>query len=630
MAYTKQITVLHTDPAIEEITSIIQGNMALAGNGSYLEVLRRMQLGQWEEVIPMLKLLKAQYPKARELDLLLSEVKLRADYESAWNGKIKGRQSVLDLARLSTKIVPIVLIALLAIGGALYYGQRSQVRALNNERTALMEQAQAAMLGSSFQMALDLYNEMLAKEPDYTAAQTGQSEAIQMLEIDSEYQRILAQIESGDTQDEVAALIRLQEKSPGFRDVPVLIKELQGQESLAERFTAAKVAFSAGNWEKAIHYYESVRLADSTYEAEHVIDRLVASHINTGLEIVQSNPAHGGDLNHAMKSFEKALKLKLGEPTARFERDMLDTYLYGQELLEDGKFARAIDQLLPIYQARSNYLDGYMVQSMYDAYIQLGNNVEADGDLRRAMGYYGKAAALKVTNRDVALAKLREVSFALTPTPTPTSTPKPYIPLPTATPVPLTLADLKGWILFRTNREGGSVLYVMRPDGSNAQPAPIEAREKFQEIFESQQMSPDGKSRLYVQKEKRSNGSTYNIYKERVDLPENWIRTSRMSDLDGTSYDPVWSPDNERVAFVSNVTGGDEIWVMHPDGRDHVQLTFNDWPWDKHPTFSPDGQQILFWSNRTGMRQLWLMNVDGSNQRQLTYDYDNWDPIWLK
>lgn len=192
------------------------------------------------------------------------------------------------------------------------------------------------------------------------------------------------------------------------------------------------------------------------------------------------------------------------------------------------------------------------------------------------------------------------------------------------------MADFPGWILFRSNRNGGVATFVMRPDGTDVQLAPDQTLENFRALYDEEKFAPDGNARLYVAKQKVGESTTYQIYKERIDLPADWNRTFRMTDLNGTSYDPVWSPDNKRIAFVSNVTGGDEIWTMDTEGLDPTQLTWNDWPWDKHPTWSPDGTQILFWSNRTGLRQLWLMDPDGGNQRQLTTEYENWDPIWLK
>jgi Tol biopolymer transport system component len=106
------------------------------------------------------------------------------------------------------------------------------------------------------------------------------------------------------------------------------------------------------------------------------------------------------------------------------------------------------------------------------------------------------------------------------------------------------------------------------------------------------------------------------------------------------SYDPTWSPRGDLIAYVTNNTGNDEIFVTNLDGSVHTQLTFNATEWDKHPTWSPDGAQIAFYSNReTALRRLWIMNVDGSNQRNLSAliqpapgntSYEDWDPIWVR
>lgn len=629
MAYTKQITIMN-DPALEQITSMIEGNTSLAANSSYLEILRRMQLGEWSEVIPLIKLLKAQYPTAKELELLLAEVKLRAEYDANWDGKIKARRTTLNLPRLASRVVPVALIALLAFAIIFYVGQTRRVSAQNESRDALMAQANQAMINSEFQNAYDLYAELLVDEPSDQSALAGQDEAKRMMALDIEYSEILTQIDSGDFERALAELANLQEKSPGFRDVPILIEQLTNISSVEEAYAAAEVAYNNQDWAEAISYYERVRQIDSTYRSDVVTDNLLNSYLSRALDNIERSPEEGADLQLAQTQFQKVLKLEIGHPIAKAEGEFLDAYLDGMNGLEDGNLKQGIEELLPIYQTRPEYLDGYLAQSLYDAYIQLGDESEAEGDLRRAMGYYGKAAALRVTTRSVALEGLRRVSLALTPTPTVTPTSPPPTPAPTATPIPPTMADFSGWILFRSNRNGGAGLFVMRPDGTDVQLAPDQTLENFAALYDEEKFSPDGNARLYVAKQKVGESTTYQIYKERVDLPADWNRTFRMTDLNGTSYDPVWGPDNKTIAFVSNVTGSDEIWTINTEGGDPKQLTYNDWPWDKHPTWSPDGTQILFWSNRTGMRQLWIMDRDGGNQRELTTEYENWDPVWLK
>ena len=100
----------------------------------------------------------------------------------------------------------------------------------------------------------------------------------------------------------------------------------------------------------------------------------------------------------------------------------------------------------------------------------------------------------------------------------------------------------------------------------------------------------------------------------------------------GKTWDPVWSPTDDVVAMVSTESGNDELWVVRRGEWPAIQLTDNDWEWDKHPSFSPDGNQIIFSSNRgDGRQQIWIMDADGGNPRLLTdLPFEAWDPVWVK
>jgi TolB protein len=98
------------------------------------------------------------------------------------------------------------------------------------------------------------------------------------------------------------------------------------------------------------------------------------------------------------------------------------------------------------------------------------------------------------------------------------------------------------------------------------------------------------------------------------------------------AYEPAWSPAAEQIAFVSNQSANDEVWVINHDGSGARQLTWDqhDW-WDKSPSWSPDGSKIVFWSNRTGNRQIWVMDADGNNLHSLSRTgFNDWDPVWIK
>lgn len=79
----------------------------------------------------------------------------------------------------------------------------------------------------------------------------------------------------------------------------------------------------------------------------------------------------------------------------------------------------------------------------------------------------------------------------------------------------------------------------------------------------------------------------------------------------------AFSPDGEKIAYMSNADGDFDIYVRYLDERTVIQLT--DAPdRDGTPVWSPDGSQIAFQSFRDGHSQIYLMNADGSNQHNIS------------
>jgi len=56
---------------------------------------------------------------------------------------------------------------------------------------------------------------------------------------------------------------------------------------------------------------------------------------------------------------------------------------------------------------------------------------------------------------------------------------------------------------------------------------------------------------------------------------------------------PAWSPDGRKLAFVRNVSGKPQIFVLSLEGGEPVQLTAHKYG-ASNPKWSPDGRQILF------------------------------------
>jgi Tol biopolymer transport system component len=94
------------------------------------------------------------------------------------------------------------------------------------------------------------------------------------------------------------------------------------------------------------------------------------------------------------------------------------------------------------------------------------------------------------------------------------------------------------------------------------------------------------------------------------------LRAHPLTSAPGWEGDPALSPDGTIVAYASDETGNDEIWVMDVATRNAVKLT-DDPATDRHPAWFPDGSRLAFASNRGGEWGIWTVAVSGGPARLL-------------
>ena len=151
------------------------------------------------------------------------------------------------------------------------------------------------------------------------------------------------------------------------------------------------------------------------------------------------------------------------------------------------------------------------------------------------------------------------------------------------------------WIAFASERSGATNLYVVRPDGHDEQ---------------------------------------------------------ALTQGPGTDMDPVWSPDGKRVVFSRRLTrptkggspGTTGVWVVEVSTRREHALTPGS-RWDGHATWSPDGERVVFVSYRDAparrtpspyaedadrtQLELYTVRRDGTGLQRLTRNRTEEDfPVW--
>ena len=103
-------------------------------------------------------------------------------------------------------------------------------------------------------------------------------------------------------------------------------------------------------------------------------------------------------------------------------------------------------------------------------------------------------------------------------------------------------------------------------------------------------------------------------------LPIAGGRATRLTS--GMAYDaqPRYSPDGKKVVFVSDKSGGENLWIVSLDGKDTTQLTQGNNSQYVSPEWAPDGKYIVASKSGSlfGTAKLWTFNVDGGSGLALT------------
>ena len=169
-------------------------------------------------------------------------------------------------------------------------------------------------------------------------------------------------------------------------------------------------------------------------------------------------------------------------------------------------------------------------------------------------------------------------------------------------------------IAFTSTRGGNFEIYAMDSNGAN------QVRLTDDPAYDVEpSWSPEGDRIAFVSaRDKRS----LNIYVMDFD-GQNLMQLTKES----SNTEPAWSPDGTKIAFI-RAKRGTHVWVMDADGGNQMQLTHLGSNYN--PAWSPDGVRIAFVdTDRQGGSEIYAMDSDGNNQLRLTHDLEEKDnPSW--
>uniref|UniRef100_A0A7C4TGY3 DUF5050 domain-containing protein n=1 Tax=candidate division WOR-3 bacterium TaxID=2052148 RepID=A0A7C4TGY3_UNCW3 len=102
--------------------------------------------------------------------------------------------------------------------------------------------------------------------------------------------------------------------------------------------------------------------------------------------------------------------------------------------------------------------------------------------------------------------------------------------------------------------------------------------------------------------------------------------TIKLTDNTYTDFSPSFSPKGNEIVYVTDRDKNWEIYKISLKDKFALRLTKNKF-WDGFPSFTPDGGHIVFSSKRNGSEDIYIMNSNGTNERLLfATKFDETDP----
>ncbi len=121
--------------------------------------------------------------------------------------------------------------------------------------------------------------------------------------------------------------------------------------------------------------------------------------------------------------------------------------------------------------------------------------------------------------------------------------------------------------------------------------------------------SPDGEKLAYVSFEDRRS----EVYVQNVSTGER----EKVASFEGINSAPAWSPNGRKLSLTLSRNGQTDIYVLDLNTRNLEQIT-DHWSIDTESEWMPDGNSLVFMSDRSGGPQIYRIGIDGSGLSRLT------------
>ncbi len=405
-------------------------------------------------------------------------------------------------------------------------------------------------------------------------------------------------------------------------------------------YRRARDAFEREEWDSAIEAAEQLAAIDAAFKREDVTEMRYNALLNRGVKRLRANA--DDQIEGGISDLDKAASIRALPPNIDGERRLAIQFQNAINYLgADWDRAIYLLQQLPQGYRRAG-------QRVYLAYIDAGNNYYDRGDFCQAESKY--ADALRVAASAILQEKQRDAAQrCLTATPGANSTPvtvgdssllagmRAYAASGLSGRISFSIYDASTGVYrpYVYDAASGSVGALANDFGAGSVYAPDRTRyvesiylnDAWQLVVRSAgasavltagtapQWGPSG----WIAYQGCVETCGIHIINPDQNTPPVQLTTS------GNDIAFKWSPQGDRLVYMSNYSGPYEIYTVSLNGEFRQLTGFG--ASSGAPAWSPSGAQIAFLSNRDGQFALYSINADGSGLQKLV-DLGQLSPAW--
>jgi len=379
----------------------------------YKEGMAQIDSQGWQQAVETLQTLQNIYPDEPEIKDVLKEVEMRATM-----AYVQPRQRSKGTGWRIVRRVAISLIAVLIIALGAYLAYETWVKPVIlhefrvRQVSGLRNEADAAMAAGDYaraRQALEQLQTILPEDPE-TAESLRRAEQAEKLS--GLYGEAKALITAGQWDQALGVLEELQSLDAQYRDLPQLLILVQESQALDKQFQVAEAAFEREDWAEAVAQYQALHQTDLTFKFDEIQSRLFDSHLQYGMEILESAGTEPHHVTEALTHFSAALKLRPVDAQALGERNLAETYLAA---LTSADRDEQLELLMAIYSERPDYAGQASAQLLYTNLLNRADSALEAGNEEAARADYQQAAQLLVEDPSEAQQRLAELVSEASP-----------------------------------------------------------------------------------------------------------------------------------------------------------------------------------------------------------------------